>query len=101
MSNATITLPPVSSNVVNLAYADLVIYAILFLPIVWVAWKHGKAGMVCWPIFVSYFVIRFVADIYQIIQKNEPLVPNQVVVLTLSGSIACLTLTLIGIIYEA
>ncbi len=95
------SLPPVSDNVVDLAYAELVIYALLLPPAVWIAWSHGRKGLVCWPILVSYFGLRFVADIYQIINRSRPLIPSEVVIMTNAGSIACLTLTLIGAIYEA
>ncbi|KAF6835321.1 hypothetical protein CPLU01_04401 [Colletotrichum plurivorum] len=93
--------PPVSSDVVNLAIAELAIYGLLFPGAVWITWKHGKKGMVCWPIFLSHFFGRFVADIYQIIKRDEPLLPNQVNIMTNAASVACLTLTLIGIVYEA
>lgn len=94
-------LPPVSTNVINLAIADLIIYALLLPPTIWITWKHGKAGMVAWPIFVSYFGLRFIADIYQIVNQDKPLIPSAIVLFTTAGSIACLTLTLIGVIYEA
>jgi hypothetical protein len=100
MEEALASLPPVAVEVVNLAYADLVIHSILLPAGAWITWKHGKAGIVCWPIFLSYFALRLVADIYQIIHRKEPLIPNQVLILTTSGSIACLSLTIIGIIYE-
>ncbi|KAK6225439.1 hypothetical protein QIS74_01486 [Colletotrichum tabaci] len=93
-------LPPVSSDVVNLAYAELVIYALLLPPAGWITWKHGKKGMVCWPLLVSHFFMRFIADIYLIIKKDEPLLPNQFNIMTNAGSLACLSLTLIGIVYE-
>ncbi|KAL0940446.1 uncharacterized protein CTRU02_203209 [Colletotrichum truncatum] len=99
--HSAINFPPVSSDVVNLAIAELAIYAILFPAALWITWKHGKKGMVCWPIFLSHFGARFVADIYQIIKRDEPLLPNQVNIMTNAASIACLTLTLIGIVYEA
>lgn len=93
--------PPVSSEVVNLAIAELVLYGLMFPPAVWITWKHGKKGMVCWPIFVSHFAMRFIADIYQVIKRDEPLLPNQFNIMTSAGSLACLSLTLIGIVYEA
>ncbi|KAJ5004482.1 hypothetical protein K4K48_009793 [Colletotrichum sp. SAR 10_66] len=99
--HSTANFPPVSSNVVNLAIAELALYAIMFPPAVWITWKHGKKGMVCWPIFLSHFAARFIADIWQIVKRHEPLLPNQVNIMTNAASIACLTLTLIGIVYEA
>jgi hypothetical protein len=101
MSDTTNTVQPVSSNIVNLAIAELVLYALLLVPSLWIAWRHGKPGMTAWPLFISFIGLRFVADIYQILHRNDPLVPgsniNQV---TSAGSITCLTYTLIGILYE-
>ncbi|KAF7556253.1 hypothetical protein G7Z17_g1534 [Cylindrodendrum hubeiense] len=91
-------LPSASKN--NLAIADLAIHATILFPVLWIAFKHGKLGMLCWPIFISYFPLRFVSDIYQIIHRNEPELPNTVAIMTNAGSLACLTLTIIGIIYE-
>lgn len=96
-----VSFPPVSSEVVNLAIAEIAIYGLLFPLAVWITWKHGKKGMVCWPIFVSHFFMRFIADIYIVIKKDEPLLPNQFNIMTSAGSLACLSLTLIGIVYEA
>ncbi|KAF5641520.1 hypothetical protein F25303_6864 [Fusarium sp. NRRL 25303] len=98
---AAFTLPdPPSANKTNLAIAELVLYIILFIPVVPLVWKHGKAGMTCWPIFLTYFPLRFVADGYQIAKRNDPEIPNAVIIMTTAGSIACLSLTIIGLIYE-
>ncbi|OHF02311.1 hypothetical protein CORC01_02304 [Colletotrichum orchidophilum] len=95
------TFSPVSNEVVNLAIAELVLYGLMFPPAIWITWKHGKKGMVCWPILVSHFGMRFIADIYQVVKRNETLLPNQFNIMTSAGSLACLSLTLIGIVYEA
>lgn len=97
---STVAIDPPAASKINLAIADLVLHAILFFPTIWITWRHGKAGMVCWPIFLSYFPLRFVSDAYQISHRHDPEIPNTVVIMTNSGSIACLTLALIGIIYE-
>lgn len=98
--SAAASLPPPSSDIVNLAIADLVIYAVLFFPTCWITWKHGKNGMVCWPIFVSYFGLRFASDAYLIAHRADPLLPNTVAIMTNAGSLACLSLTIIGMLYE-
>lgn len=98
---STYTILPPSTAVVNLTIADLVIYSILFVPTLWITWKHGKTGMVCWPIFLSYFALRFTADIYQIVTRHEPETYNEVVIMTNAGGLACLSLTIIGLVYEA
>ncbi|KAI8691914.1 hypothetical protein NCS56_00185100 [Fusarium sp. Ph1] len=92
--------PPPSSDKINIAIADLVIYILLLFPVIRITWRHGKSGMVCWPIFLSYFPLRFVSDAYQIANRDEPEIPNAVAIMTNAGSIACLSLTIIGLIYE-
>jgi hypothetical protein len=95
------TANPPSARLINLAIADLSIYIALLPPTLWITWKHGKTGMVCWPIFVSYFGLRFAADIYQVIKRHEPQQYNEVIIMTNAGSLACLSLVLIGLVYEA
>ncbi|CAN8106078.1 unnamed protein product [Discula destructiva] len=90
---------PPPQNVLNLAIADLVFATIFFFLSGYIAWRHGKAGMVCWPIFNTTFAARMVADIYQLVTKTEPMVPNAVTTMSTAAVIACITLTLIGCIY--
>lgn len=92
--------PPPSADKINLAIADLTIYGILLFPVIYITWRHGRAGMVCWPIFLSYFPLRFVSDAWQVAKRHEPEIPNTVAIMTNAGSIACLSLTLIGMVYE-
>lgn len=93
--------PPPSSNVLNLAYVEIVLSAI-FLPLVgFIAWKHGKAGMTCWQIFITAFIAKLIANIYLIVNKEKPLLPTAVSTMTDSAVIATISLGIIGIIYEA
>ncbi|PSR80517.1 hypothetical protein BD289DRAFT_62782 [Coniella lustricola] len=92
---------PPSASIIDLAIVDLILYAVLLPPAIFITWKHGKTGMICWPIFVSYFGLRFASDIYQIVNRNEPLQYNQVAIMTNAGSLACLSLLIIGLVYEA
>ncbi|KAG8163987.1 hypothetical protein KVR01_005905 [Diaporthe batatas] len=99
--SSTHNFPPPSSNVINLAYVEIVLSAI-FLPLVgFIAWKHGKAGMTCWHIFITTFIAMLVANIYLLIKKDEPYLPNSVSTMTDSAVIATTSLAIIGIIYEA
>lgn len=93
--------PPPSSSVINLAYVETVMSGIM-LPIVgFVAWKHGKAGMTCWQIYIMAFAARIIADVYLIVNKDKPYLPTAVSTMTESAVIACISLGIIGIIYEA
>lgn len=93
--------PPPSSNVINLAYVEVVLSAI-FLPLVgFITWKHGKAGMTCWQIFIMAFIAKLIANIYLIVKKDDPYLPTAVSTMTDSAVIATTSLGIIGIIYEA
>ncbi|KAH6949098.1 hypothetical protein DER45DRAFT_531286 [Fusarium avenaceum] len=98
--SATHMPDPPSASIINLTIADLVIYAVLLFPVIRITWKHGKSGMVCWPIFLSFFALRFVSDAYLIANRHKPQIPNPVVIMTNAGSIACMSLTIVGVIYE-
>ncbi|KAM5349517.1 hypothetical protein ACJ41O_006022 [Fusarium nematophilum] len=90
-----------STESVNLSYASLGIFGALLIPAVYITYKHGKPGMICWPIFVSYFGLRFASDGYHISRRNDPEESTTVTMMTNAGSLACLSLTLIGMVYEA
>lgn len=93
------SIPPPAQEVINLAFADVVIAFMFFFTSVVIAWRHGKAGMVCYPILITTFIARIVADIYQIITKDTPNIPNAVTTFTMSAVISCIPLTIIGSIY--
>lgn len=97
---SSISIAPPSGAVLGLAYAETVIAGLIFFLAAAIAWKHGKIGMVCWPIFVSAPPAVMVADIYLIVNKDQPLLPTAVSTMTTAAVIACVTLTIIGIIYE-
>ncbi|KAF7534893.1 hypothetical protein G7054_g5836 [Neopestalotiopsis clavispora] len=100
MADAAAHLPPPSASLINLAIAEIVIYVVLLPPVLWITWKHGKDGMTCWSILVAFYGMRFASDIWQIMSRNEPNIPGALIIITNAGSIACLTLALIGILYE-
>ncbi|KAH8198657.1 hypothetical protein TruAng_007198 [Truncatella angustata] len=100
MADAAINLPPASASLINLAIVEIVIYVLLLPPLLYITWKHGKNGMTCWSLLVSFYGMRFASDIWQIMDRNKPNVPGALLIITNAGSIACLTLGLIGILYE-
>lgn len=101
MSAAQYQLPPVEKRVVDLGIADLSISAVLLPVSIWITWKHGRLGTVCWPILISFFLTRFVNDIYLIIERNKPLLPGALNVTMLAAALCCLLLGIIGTVYEA
>lgn len=94
-------LPPMAKDVIDLAIADLTISAVLLPVSIWITWKHGRLGTVCWPIMISYFLSRFVDDIYRLVEQKGPLMPGAVTVTMQAAGIACLLLGIIGVFYEA
>lgn len=92
---------PPSDSIIDLAIAELSIYIVLFVPTLWITWKHGKAGMTCWGIFVCIFPMRFASDIYQVLHRHDPAIPNAALIVTQAGTLACLSMTVIGLVYEA
>lgn len=106
-SNATDTasiiasLPKPSQDVINLSLASIIFSAVFLVICGWIAWKHGKAGMVCWQIVIMTFVAKIVADVYQVVTKDQPMIPSAVSTMAGAAVLTCISLGLIGIIYEA
>ncbi|KAF4459903.1 hypothetical protein FALBO_13337 [Fusarium albosuccineum] len=92
---------PPSAGSIDLSITALVIFGILFFPTVYITYKHGKPGMMCWPILVSFFLMRFAYDIEHILRRNEPDIPTAVTMITYPGIVVCLAYTIIGMIFEA
>lgn len=84
----------------GLVYADLVISALLLPVSGYVSFQHGKAGMAGWPCIPSVFAARIIQDGYQISIKDQPLIPGAVLIITNAAVFACISLALMGIIYE-
>lgn len=101
MSSAVQLPGPPTTAIIDLAIAELCIYVVLFSPALWITWKHGKVGMCCWSIYLCIFPMRFASDIYQILHRNDPNVTNACLIVTEAGILACLSMTIIGLVYEA
>lgn len=95
------SLPKPGADVINLALASVVFSAILFVVCGWVTWKHGKAGMVCWQILIMTFIAKIIMDVYQVVTKDQPMIPSAVSTMAGACVLTCISLGLIGIIYEA
>lgn len=100
MSSEASSIPPPSDAVIGLAYAETVIAAIIFLIYAVITWRHGKAGMTCWGIVIMAPIAAMIADIYLIINRDDPLVPSAVSTMTAAAVLACMSLGIIGIAYE-
>jgi hypothetical protein len=88
----------------QLAVAQLVIFTILFLLTIYISWKHGKMGMVAWPLLNSMCILQMVAAILHIMNQEKPLqeyTGSAGFAITTSGSIATLILAAVGVIHQA
>lgn len=94
-------IPPPSSGLIALTSVELVCYILLLGPALWVTWKHKVAGMTWTTILVSYLGLSYASEIFLLINRNEPLEPGVLLIITNAGFIACLTLTIIGLVYHA
>ncbi|KAF4119585.1 hypothetical protein GMORB2_4715 [Geosmithia morbida] len=101
MAGSAIHIAPPSADVINLAIASIVIHSILLPVAAWITWSHGKTGMLCWPIFLSFFALQFLSDGWQISVRDKPNVPNAVSIFTNAGIMTCLAFGIVGIVFEA
>lgn len=90
-----------SDESVNLAIASIIIFGALFLPTLYIAYEHGKRGRQCWPILISFFLIRLISDAYFVSRRKEPESSTPVAIVGSAGSTATQSLASIGLIYES
>lgn len=91
---------PNPTSSINLAIASVTVHSILVPVVAWITWKHGKKGLVCWPLLLSYLGMRIAGDVYIIIRRHEPAVGNTFTSTVDAGLVTCLTLALMGVVYE-
>jgi hypothetical protein len=96
----SITMTSWSANNI-LAIVELIIYSILLLPSIYVAFKHGKTGMVAWATLVSLCAMRIGSSSIIIYERNKVQKQGAGLSITTSGTIDILVLLPIGLIYEA
>lgn len=98
---AILTVPP-SHAVLGLAYTETAIASLVLFTAAAIVWGHGRAGMMCWPIFLLAPIAVLVADVYLIFNQDKPLmeIPDAVWVTTEAIVMACVSLTLVGVVYE-
>lgn len=92
-------ITPPGSNVLGLTTADLIFSSIFFPLCAYIAWRHGKNGMVAWGIIIFAFAARIVADAYLWTIKDDPLLPTAVSTMTGAAVNACFGLGFIGMVY--
>lgn len=100
MAHHSTNVAPAVARDVDLAIASLVIHAVLFPHVCCIAWKHGRLGILCWPIFATSFVLRFISTGWKISHRDDSKLSDAAPNFTGGGIVSCLTLSLIGLVYE-
>lgn len=91
---------PNTTSSINLAIASVTVHSTLVPVVAWITWKHCQKGLVCWPLLLSYPGMRIAEDVYIIIRRHEPAVGNTFTLTVGAGLVTCLTLALVGVVYE-
>ncbi|KAG6007979.1 hypothetical protein E4U21_005213 [Claviceps maximensis] len=91
---------PADAGDVDLAIANLVLHAPLFPLACYIAWKHGKRGMNCWPPFVTSFILIFLSTGWKISYRDDDSRYDVVSKYTGGAIVNMLTFSLIGLVYE-
>lgn len=99
--SAASSIAPPSEQVIHLTQADLGISCVFLLLCGYITWQHGKTGMVCWPIFITAFIARIIADAYLLANQDDPLIPSAVSTMTDAAVVTCVSLAIIGTVYQS
>ncbi|KAG5966495.1 hypothetical protein E4U58_002511 [Claviceps cyperi] len=92
---------PAPEGATNLAIASLIVYAALFPPACFIAWKHGRIGFLCWPVFTISFVLRFITTGWRILHRDDARLSIAAARIASGWIVSCYMLSILGIIYEA
>ncbi|KAF5967709.1 hypothetical protein FBULB1_11089 [Fusarium bulbicola] len=92
---------PPTTACIGLSATALIVFTILLFPAVYVAYKHRTTGKAWFPPFIIFFIFRITSEIYYLSRRNEPDIPTAYAMVAAAASTATLSVTIIGIIYEA
>ncbi|KAF4501822.1 hypothetical protein FAGAP_1966 [Fusarium agapanthi] len=92
---------PPTTACIGLSATALIVFSILLFPALYVAYKHRKAGQAWFPPFIIFFIFRITSEIYYLSRRNEPDIPTAYAMVAAAASTATLSVTIIGLIYEA
>ncbi|KAF5974365.1 hypothetical protein FCOIX_8308 [Fusarium coicis] len=99
-SNSQPPSPPTTACI-GLSATALIVFTILLFPALYVAYKHQKVGQAWFPPFITFFIFRITSEIYYLSRRNEPDIPTAYAMIAAAASTGTLSVTIIGIIYEA
>jgi hypothetical protein len=87
-------------TVSGLPIATLVVYTILFHPILYCTWKHGKRGLLGWMVFQIFCAVRIVGSILTIQEEVSSSSSTSSLILNNIG-LSPLLLGTLGVLHEA
>jgi hypothetical protein len=90
-----------SGTVSGVPIAQLVVFAVLFQPSLYILFKHGKRGILGWLCVQSFCLVRVVGSILQIIQEENNTTSNLGTLILSSVGLSPLLLACLGILHEA
>lgn len=88
------------STETTIPIVQLIVFAILFQPSIYVLWKHGKHGILGWLYLQAFCALRVVGSIMQIL-SNKNHSTNKNALLIGSVGLSPLLLATLGILHEA
>ncbi|KAG5973497.1 hypothetical protein E4U55_000498 [Claviceps digitariae] len=91
---------PADARDVDLTIANLVLHASLFPLACYIAWKHGRRGILCWPTFVLIFVLVFISAGWKISHRDNEKQYVAASIYTDGGILGSFILSVIGLIHE-
>jgi hypothetical protein len=90
-----------SGTVSGIPIAQLVVFAVLFQPSIYILFKHGKRGILGWICIQSFCLVRIVGSILQIIQEKNNTTSDLATLILTSIGLSPLLLACLGILHEA
>ncbi|KAG6016461.1 hypothetical protein E4U43_003629 [Claviceps pusilla] len=91
---------PADASDVDLTIANLILHAPLLPLACYIAWKHGRRGSLCWPVFVSSFVLLFISNGWKISHRNDEKRYGTASNYTGGAIVSSFMLSLIGLLHE-
>jgi hypothetical protein len=80
---------------------EAVIYAILLFPTLYLLWKHGKRGILVWPLLAAFCIIRIAADAIFMWPTGDLIKVGAGYLVTTALSLIILVMLPVGLNFEA
>lgn len=83
----------------QLAAAQIALYALLILPSVYAAWKHGWQGLLGWGFLVAFCLLRLIGSALQVSNETNGMRSQTTQIISGVG-LSPLVLTIVGLLHE-